>query len=95
MVSSLSSLVNNLAEGISEIKCNYGNYNKKCETCEIKYKECECCLEYTNFKDKLMVYKCLSCNRKYQKRFVENLKEQFANACNTSNHNVNKFILLL
>ena len=24
---------------------------KKCETCRIKYKYCDCFLEYTNFKD--------------------------------------------
>ena len=37
---------------------------KKCETCGIKYKYCDCFLEYTNFKDDLIKYKCLCCNKK-------------------------------
>ena len=36
MASSLSSLVNNLAEGIPKIKCKYGHDDKKCKTCGIK-----------------------------------------------------------
>ena len=53
MASSLSNLVDNLAEKIHKIKRKYG-HNKKHETCGIKYKDCECCLEYTNFKDDLI-----------------------------------------
>ena len=49
IASSLSNLVNNLDEQIDIIKCNYGHYNKKCETCRIKYQDCKCILEYTNF----------------------------------------------
>ena len=37
MASSLSNLVNNLAEGVHRIKCKYGHDNKNCEICEIKY----------------------------------------------------------
>ena len=33
VASSLSNLVNNLAEGINKIKCKYGHDDKKCETC--------------------------------------------------------------
>ena len=35
----------------------------KCETCRIKYKDCECCLEYTIVKDDLIEYKCFCCNK--------------------------------
>ena len=59
MASSLSNLVNNLAEVIHQIKCKYGHDNKKCETCSIKYKDGECYLEYTNVKNNLIEYKCL------------------------------------
>ena len=54
MVSTLSNLANNLSEGIHRIKykCRYDD--KKCEICRIKYKYCDCFLEYTNFKDNLM-----------------------------------------
>ena len=54
MSSSLSSLVNNLFEGIHRIKCRYRYVDKKCETCGIKNKYCNCFLEYTNFEDDLI-----------------------------------------
>ena len=55
MASSLSNLVNNLAEGIHKIKSKYEHDNKKCEKCGIKYKDRECCLEYTNVKVDLIL----------------------------------------
>ena len=69
MASSLSNLVNNLSEEIHKIKCKHGHDDKKCETCRIKYKYCNCFLEYTNFKDELIEYKCLCCNKSYQHKF--------------------------
>ena len=54
MASLLSNLVNNIADGIHIIKCKQGHDNKKCETQGIKYKNCKCFLEYTNFKDNLI-----------------------------------------
>ena len=50
MASSLSNLVNNLSEGIHRIKCKYGHVDKKWETRWIKYKYCDCFLEYLNVK---------------------------------------------
>ena len=47
MASSLSSLVDNLAERIHKIKC----------------KDCDFFLEYESVKDSLIKYKCLSCNK--------------------------------
>ena len=55
MVSSLSNIVNNLAEGIHEIKCKYRHDKRKSEMCKIKYKDSECYLECTNIKDDLVV----------------------------------------
>ena len=55
----LSNLVNNFNKGIHKTK--YGHSNEKLETFGIK--DCECCLEYTNGKDDLIEYKCLSCNK--------------------------------
>ena len=37
---------------------------KKCETCGIKYKYCDCFLEYADFKDDLIKYKRLCCYKK-------------------------------
>ena len=50
-------------------KWKLGNDDKKCETCGIKYKYCNCFLEYTGFKDDLIEYKCLFGNKKYQHKF--------------------------
>ena len=94
MASSSSNLVNNLSEGILKIKCKYGHDDKKCETCGIKYKDYNCFLECTNFKDDLVGYKCFCCN-KNNKKIDENLKKQFFNTYKFSNHDRNKFILLL
>ena len=57
MASSFSNNVNNLVEWIHKIKCKNEHVIKKCETCRIKYKYCNCFLEKTNFKNKLIEYK--------------------------------------
>ena len=59
---------------------------KKCETCGIKYKYCD-------FKDDLTEHKC--CNKNNQQKFDEKLKKLVFNTCTFSNHDKNKFILLL
>ena len=94
MPSLLSNLVNNLSKRIQRIKCKYKHGNKKCETCEIKCKYCDSFLHYTNFKDDLIEYKCLCCNKNYQQKFDEKLTEQFLNTYKYSNHEDNKFFLL-
>ena len=78
MAVSLSNLVDNLAEGIHEIKC----------------KDCNCCLEYESVKDNLIKYKCLSCNKDYSNRLDEKLNNKFKNAFKFSNNDINKFIFL-
>ena len=95
MAGSLSNLVNNLSEGIHRIKYKFGHNEKKSEACGIKYKHCDCFLEYTNFKDDLIGYNCLICNKNCQIKFDENLKERFFNTYKLYNHDNNKFILLL
>ena len=95
MASSLSNLVNKLSELIHRIKCKFGHDNRTCETCGIKYKYCDCFLEYINFKNDLIEYNCLSCNKSYQRNFDEKFKERFFNTYTFSNNDNNKFILLL
>ena len=80
MTSSLSNLVNTLFEGIHKIKCRYGHDDKKCEICVTKYKHYDYFLEYMNFKNDLIEYKCL-CLRFDTYKF--------------SNHGNNKFISFL
>ena len=77
MASLLSNLVDNLAEVIHKSKCKFGHDNEKCETCGSKYENCKCCLAHTNVKDDLIEYKCLCCNKKYQRKFSEKLKKRF------------------
>ena len=95
MASSLSNLVNTLSVGIHRVKCKYGYDDKKCQTCRIKYKYCDCFLENPNFKDDLIEYKCLRWNKNFQHMFDKKLKEQFFLHTKVSNHDNNKFILLL
>ena len=40
------------------IKCKYRQDEKECGTCRMKYKYCDCFLEYANFKDDLIECKC-------------------------------------
>ena len=95
MASSYSNLVNNLSEGIHRIKCKIGHDNKTFTTWRLEYKYCNCFLEYTNFKDDSIEYKCLRCNKSHQQNFDENFKERFFNTYKFSNHDNNKFILFL
>ena len=79
MVSSLSNLVDNVAEGIHEVKC----------------KDCDCFTEYESVKDNLLRNQCLPCNKEYSTKLDEKLKKRFNNTFKFSNNDVNKFILLL
>ena len=87
--------VTNFTKGIHKIKCKDEHNDKKREPCRIKYKDCECFLEYTNFRDILIKYKFLCCNKNYPKRFDENLKKKFVNTYRFSKHDINKFIFYL
>ena len=69
MASSLSNLINNLFEGIHKINCKFGRKDNKCETCRIKFRNCDCFLEYTNFKDDFIEYKCLYYKKSYLQKF--------------------------
>ena len=93
MASSLWNLINNLSEGILRIICKFGQVNKICETCVIEYKYCGCFLKYNNFKNDLIEYKCLCCNKNYQHKFDEKSKEQFFTTYKLTDHDNNKFIL--
>ena len=79
MASSVSNLVDNLAEGIHQIKC----------------KDCNCFLEYGSVKDNLIKYKRLSCNKDYSNKLDKKIKKRFKNTFKFSNNDINKFILLL
>ena len=48
-----------------------------------------------NFIDDFIEWKCLCCNKNYQQKFDENLKERFFNKYKFSNHNNEKFTISL
>ena len=54
MASSLSNLVNSVAEAIYKMKWKYGQDDENWENCRIKYKGCNWFLEYTILKDELI-----------------------------------------
>ena len=80
---------------IHKIKYKHGHNHKKFKTRWIKYEYCNCFLEYKDFRDDLIEYKCLCCNKNYQQKFDEKLKKRLYNIFKISNHDNNKFILLL
>ena len=63
MASSLSNLVDNLAEGIHKVKCKDFDYF----------------LEYESVKDNLIKYEFLSSNKDYSNMLEENFKKPFKN----------------
>ena len=77
MATSLSNLANNLSKGIHKIKCKYRHDHKKCETCRNKYKYCNYFLEYMNFKNNLIEYKCLCVTIIINKSLIKSLKNYF------------------
>ena len=79
MTTSLSKLVDNLVKAIYKIK----------------WKDCDCFLEYDSAKDDLINERCLSCNKDYSNKLNEELKNKFKNTFKFSNNYVNEFILLL
>ena len=78
-----------------KLNVNMDTMIKNVKLCGITYKVYNCLLEHKKFKDDLLEYKCLCCNKRYQKTFDEKLKERFFNTYKYSNHNKNKFISLL
>ena len=63
MSSSLSSLVDNLTEGLHNDKCT----------------DCKSCLDYMLIKDNQLIFKCLKCNKNHNKEFNKDLIKRFAN----------------
>ena len=80
MSSSLSSLVDNLSEGLHNDKCT----------------DCKFYLEYISIeKDELLIVNCVKCSKNHKKHFNNELINKFANTYEFSNGDINTFILLL
>ena len=76
---SLSKLVDNLTDNIHNDKC-------------IKCKSNLCFVRAMNEK---LIFKCIDCEKEYQKEFNKELLERFANTYKCCNNDINKFIMLL
>ena len=79
MTTSLSKLVENLAEII---------HNDKCIKCNSNF-----C--YMKPIDETLIFRCLNCNKNYKKEINKKLVERFSNTYEFCDKDLNKFILLL
>ena len=79
MATSLSKLVDNLNDNIHNDKC-------------IKCKSNLCFVRAMNEK---LIFKCIDCEKEYEKEFKKELIERFASAYKFCNNDINKFIMLL
>ena len=79
MSSSLSSLVDNLSEGLHSDKCT----------------DCKSCLDYTTTKDEQLIFGCFECKKNCKKDFNKELINRFSRTYDFFNEDINKFILLL
>ena len=79
MVTSLSKLVDNLTDNIHNDKC-------------IKCKSNLCFVRAINEK---LIFKCIDCEKEYEKEFNKELRERFENTYKFCDNDLNKFIMLL
>ena len=79
MATSLSILVDNLTDNI---------HNGKCIKCKFNL----CFVRAINEK---LIFKCIDCEKEYEKEFIKELIERFPNTCKFCDNDLDKFIMLL
>ena len=79
MVTSLSKLVDNLTDNI---------HNNKCIKCKSN-------LCFVRVMNETLLFKCIDCEKEYEKEFNKELLERFANTYKFCNNDLDKFIMLL
>ena len=79
MSSSLSSLVDDLSEGLHNDKCT----------------DCKSYLKYILSKDELLIFNCLKCRKNYKKHFNKYLIKRFVNTYGFCDGEIKKFCLML
>ena len=55
----------------------------------------ESCLDYLSIKDNRLIFRCLNCNKNYDKDFRKELINRFSRTYKFCNEDINKFILSL
>ena len=79
MATSLSKLVDNLTDNI---------HNDKCIKC--KYNLC-----FVNAMKETLLFKCIDCEKEYEKEFNKELLKRFSNTYEFCDNDLNKFLILL
>ena len=79
MATSISKLVDNLTDKI---------HNDKCMKCKSN-------LCFVNAVNKKLIFKCIDCEKEYEKEFNKELVERFANTYKFCDNDLNKFLILL
>ena len=79
MATSLSKLVENLTDNIHNDKCN----------------KCKSNLCFVNVVNEKLKFKCIDCEKEYEKEFNKELVESFANTYKFCDNDLNKFLILL
>ena len=79
MASSLSSLTDNLAEGLHKRK----------------YKKCMFDLKHVTINDNKLIFKCAHYKKNYEKEFDEDLTKRLQNTYQCYDGDINKFCLML
>ena len=79
MPNSLLNLVDNLAEGLQKGKC-------------IDYKSF---LQYVNVKNGLFLFKCIDCNKNYEKEFDKDLAKGLENTYRFCERDIDKFSFMV
>ena len=79
MATSLSKLVDNLTENV---------HNDKCD-------KCKCNLCFVRAMNETLLFKCIDCEKEYEKGFNKELLERFSNTYEFCGNDLNKFLILL
>ena len=88
MSSSLSKLVDNLSEGIHNIKC------ADCKS-NLDYIKITAKPSSSERKNEKLILECYNCKQRYRKKFNKELIKRFASTYEFCNNDLNKFVLLL
>ena len=95
MASSLSNLAIIFLKEFIELNVNLDAMVKNVKHVELNISFFNYFLKYKNFKDNLIEYKSFCRNKNYQNKFDKKLNRGFFKTYKFSNHDTNKFILLL
>ena len=79
MATSLSKLVDNLTDNIRNDKCD----------------KCKSNLCFVNAMNEKLIFKCIDCEKEYEKEFKKELLERFANTYKFCDNDLNKLLILL